>query len=424
MSERTLGIEQNALDVAALRSRFPALSRRVDGAPCIYADAPGGTQVPDTVVEAMTDYLARRNANSGGAFVTSEETDSTIAAARRAGAALLGCMPDEVVFGANMTTLAFALSRSLARKLSPGDEVVVTVLDHDANVSPWVAAAEDAGARVRWVDIDARDCTLDLDRLEEVLSERTRIVAFTVASNAVGTVTPAAEVVRRARRTEAVVIADAVHLAPHRAIDVRALGVDVLLCSPYKFFGPHMGVMFGTSELLQGLRPYKVRPAHDDAPDRWETGTKNHEALAGLMAAVDYLAEVGGAPTGSGAQRAAVAAGMNAIRRAEATLTHAFLDRIAVLDRVQLYGIADPARCDERTPTFALRTGDVSPREAAERLGRAGIFTWDGNYYALALMERLGLEESGGALRIGFCHLNTLEEVERVAAEVAQLIQR
>jgi cysteine desulfurase family protein (TIGR01976 family) len=407
------------MDVALLRARFPALRRDVGGAPCIFSDAPGGTQVPDSVIEAMVAYLRAFNANTGGAFATSRETDALIDRARGAGAALLGCERDEVVFGPNMTSLAFSLSRSLARDLGEQDEVAVTRLDHDANIAPWIAAAEERRARVRWVDIDPSDCTLDTSSLEGVLSQRTRVVAFTLASNAVGTVTAAAEIVARARAVGALVIADGVHLAPHRVLDARALDVDILFCSPYKFFGPHMGVMYGRRELLERLRPYKVRPAHDEPPDRWETGTKNHEALAGFVATVDYLAGIAGA--GGGELRARVVAGMEAVRRAEAELSTRFLEGIVDVPGAHMFGITDLERCDERTPTFALRLGATHPRAVAEELGRRGIFVWDGNYYALAIMHRLGLEDSGGAVRIGFCHLNTVDEVERVLAELRSL---
>ncbi|MBI4259488.1 MAG: cysteine desulfurase-like protein [Actinobacteria bacterium] len=413
-----------AQDLATTRARFPGLGRIQDGRPCVFADAPGGTQAVDTAIEAMADYLRRSNANRGGAFATSEETDRVVGEARRAGADLLGCGPEEVVFGPNMTTLCFAFSRSVGRTLGPGDEVVVTMLDHDANISPWLLAARDAGTEVRWVDIRGEDGTLDLGSLQEALSERTRVVAVTAASNALGTVTPIREVVRRARSAspEAIVVADAVHLAPHRAIDVREMGVDALFCSAYKFFGPHLGLMFGRRELLERLEPYKVRPAPDAGPDRWETGTQDHEGLAALAATVDYLADVGrgfGEPGGD--RRAAVTAGMEAIRAYEEDLTRRFLEEVAGIAGVRVYGIADPDRAGERTPTFAIRVGDHPPREVAGELGRRGIFVWDGNYYALAVMERLGLEESGGAVRIGFCHYNTDAELDRVLRTLRDL---
>ena len=410
-------------DLSSRRRRFPGLNRDIDGRPAVFADAPGGTQVPDSVMEAMAGYLARSNANQGGAFATSQETDRVIADARRAGADLLGTDPSEVVFGPNMTTLAFALSRSLGSTLGAGDDVLVTRLDHDGNVAPWLTAARDAGATVRWVDLRVEDGTLDLETLDAVLSDRTRIVAFTLASNALGTITPAAEIARRARDAGALAIGDAVHLAPHRAIDVRAVELDVLFCSAYKVFGPHLGLMWARREHLEGWPAYKVRPAPDHPPDRWETGTGNHEALAGFEAAVDYLAAVGrdcGAPNAPD-RRVAVVAGMEAIRAHEGRLTRRFLAGAADVPGLRMYGIADPVLAEERTPTFALRLGDRSPRQVAEEFGRRGVFVWDGNYYALEVMERLGLEESGGAVRIGFCHYNSEDEIDRVLAELRDL---
>jgi cysteine desulfurase family protein (TIGR01976 family) len=397
------------LDVAELRKRFPSLARSVAGAPAVFADAPGGTQVPEPVVEAMAAYLRSSNANQGGAFVTSEETDEVVDSARRAAGDLLGCGPGEIVFGPNMTTLAFALSRALVRELSEGDEVVVTRLDHDANVAPWVAAAGDSGATLRWVDMTP-DCRLDPASVEAALSERTRIVAFPLASNAVGTVTDAASIVAMARAAGAIAIGDAVHYAPHGLIDVRSLDIDVLFCSPYKFFGPHLGVMYARAEHLDRLRPYKVRPASDRAPDRWETGTKNHEALAGLVACVDYIASLG--EGGSDAERrAAIVSSFGTVQGHERELSERFLTGIEGVEGVTLYGVTG---AEGRTPTFAVRRAGETPRETARRLGDSGVFVWDGNYYAIEVMEALGLESTGGAVRIGFCHYNTIEEVDRV----------
>ena len=406
------------LDPTRIRDRFPALARTAGGRRCVFADAPGGTQVPEEVIEAMAGYLARSNANSGGAFATSRETDEVIGSARRAAADLLGSHPSEVVFGPNMTTLTMQLSRSLARGLGPGDEIVVTVLDHDANISPWVLAARDTGATVRWVDVDDSDCTLDRGSFRDALGARTRVVALTLASNAVGSVTPATDLVAdvRERAPAAVIVADAVHLAPHRSIDVRTLGADVLLCSPYKFFGPHLGVMVARTALLEDLEPYRVRPAPDAVPDRWETGTQSHEALAGLTAAVAYLRSLG-----EGEGRTGIVSALQAIAVHEARLSARFLRGVAEIPGLTLYGIADPDRTGERTPTFALRLEGRTPRAVAEELDRRGIFAWDGNYYALAIMERLGLEASGGAVRIGFCHYHDRDDVDRVLGELATL---
>jgi cysteine desulfurase family protein (TIGR01976 family) len=407
------------IDVTAVRERFAALARAQEGRPVVFADAPGGTQVPQSVIDAMSRYLRESNSNTHGVFPTSVETDQLIADARVAASDFLGSGPEEIVFGQNATTLLFSISRAIGRTLRPGDELVVTRLDHDANVAPWLALAEDTGATIRHVDFSTKDGTLDLDSLDAVLSDRTRVVAFTLASNALGTVTPAEEIVRRARRTNAIVVADAVHVAQHRALDVRALDIDLLACSPYKFFGPHMGILYGKRELLRELRPYKVRPSRDTVPERWETGTLAHESLAGLIAAVDYLASLSGS---SGDRRASVLAGMEAIRAYESELSARFLEGIRGLSGVRLHGVADPERVAERTPTFAIRVGDQPPVETAMRLADRGIYVWDGDYYALEVMERLGLQSSGGAVRIGFCHYNNVEEVDRVLEALREVV--
>jgi cysteine desulfurase family protein (TIGR01976 family) len=406
-------------DLAAVRARFPALARELDGRPVVFVDAPGGSQVPDTVIEAMAGYLRRSNANTHGAFATSQETDDLIAEAHRAAADLLNADPDEMIFGPNATTLLLAISRSVGRTLGPGDEVVLTRLDHDANVRPWVLAAEDAGATVRWVDLVDEDVTLDASSFAAALSERTRVVAFTLASNAVGTITPAAELVRLVReRTDALVVCDGVHLAQHRRVDVRAIGADLVACSPYKIFGPHLGILFGRRALLASLTPYKVRPASDDRPFAFETGTQNHEGLAGWVAAVDYLASL--APAHE--RRAAIGAAFDrVIVPWEAELSRRFLDGVRSIRGIRLFGISEPGRIAERTPTFAVRVREQHPVETAKALGERGIFVWDGHYYALELMERLGLQESGGAVRIGFTHYHTAEEVDRVLEELAAL---
>jgi cysteine desulfurase family protein (TIGR01976 family) len=408
------------LDVRSIRARFPALARLGDdGRPLVLADAPGGSQVPDSVIEAVAGRYRRGLSNTHGAFITSEETDGLVAEARRAAADLTGARADEIAFGPNATTLLFHVSRSFSRTLGPGDEVVVTRLDHDANVRPWVMAAADAGATVRWVDVREGDVTLDMDSFAAALSSRTRLVAFTLASNAVGTIPAAADLVARAKDVGALVAVDGVHLAQHRLLDLHAIGADLLVCSPYKFFGPHLGVLAARRTLLESWTPYKVIPAPDDTPDRWETGTQNHEGLAGLIAAVDYLAGLAG-DTG-GARRERIAASFRAIAAHERMLADRFLEGIASLPSVQLWGIQDRARLDERTPTFAIRVGRESPAETAKELAVRGICVWDGDYYAREIMIRLGLYETGGAVRVGFCHYHTLDEVDRVLEALAEL---
>lgn len=411
-------------DLSALRSRFPALARTHDERPVVYADAPGGSQVPDTVIEAVSGSYRRGISNMDGVFAASRELEETVAAARRAGADLAGADPRHIVFGANSTSLLFHLSRSFARTIGPGDEVVVTRLDHDANVRPWVLAARDAGASVTWVDVRPDDATLDLASFGAALERSPRLVAFTLASNAVGTVTPAAELVARAKAAGALVAVDGVHVAQHRSIDLTALEADIVTISPYKVFGPHMGMVAASGEVLDEWDPYRVRPAeHYASPERWETGTQNHEAMAGFVAAVDYLAEIGatcGPPTDP-SRRSAVVAAFDAIGAHERDLARRFLEGIASIDRVRLFGIGDLGRLDERTPTFAVRVGDRHPRETATALADRGIFVWDGHYYAIELYDRLGLLDAGGAVRIGFCHYHSTDEVDRVLEALADL---
>jgi cysteine desulfurase family protein (TIGR01976 family) len=407
-----------------VRSQFPALGRPgPDGRPYVWADAPGGSQAPVSVIDAVAGRMRTGASNTHGAFVTSHEIDELIGTAREAGADFLGCDPDEVVFGPNATTLLLHLSRSFARTIGGGDEVVVTRLDHDANVRPWILAARDAGATVRWVDVRVDDVTLDLDSFDAALSERTKLVAFTLASNAVGTMPPARELVRRAKATGAVVALDGVHCAQHRAIGVHALGADIVATSPYKFFGPHMGMAAVGRELLERWAPYKLRPASDANPNRWETGTQNHEGMAGTIAAIEYIADAGrtfGGP-GNDSRRTAIEAGFGAFEAHERALAVRFLEGIERIPAVRLIGIADPARAGERTPTFAIRLDDQHPLDSAKGLADRGIFVWDGHYYAIEVFDRLGLLESGGAVRIGFCHYHTPDEVDRVLEALRDL---
>jgi cysteine desulfurase family protein (TIGR01976 family) len=381
------------LDPAAVRSRFSALRQ-----PLAFFDGPGGTQAPDEVIDAIAGYLRESNANLGGAFASSRRSSELVAEARAATARFLRCTAEEVVFGANMTTLNFALSRALGRELAPGDEIVVTKLDHDANISPWLELAHDLGLRVLFAEIRDDTC-LDVEHLASLLSERTRVVAFPWASNAVGTLVDVARVTELAHAAGALAWVDAVHYAPHGPIDIAAAGVDVLLCSPYKFFGPHLGLAFARAELLERWRPYKVRPAAQrPAGARFETGTLPHELLAGLVAAVDYAESVG----------------FDAIVPYERELGRRFL--VGLPESCRLHGL--PAM-DGRVPTFCLTVQGLTPDMAAERLAERGFATWSGNYYAVEVMERLGLPD--GALRIGIVHYNTAEEVDRLLAALSGL---
>jgi len=407
-----------SFDVRSARARFPALARTgSDGQPFVWADAPGGSQVPDAVIEAMAARMRAGASNTHGAFPVSREIDELIADAHAAGADLLGCDPDEVVFGQNATSLLLHLARSFARTLTPGDEIVVTRLDHDANVRPWVLAARDAGATVRWVDVQPDDVTLDLDSLDAALSERTRLVACTLASNAVGSVPPIREVLARAKSVGALVALDGVHFTQHRLPDLHGWGADIVATSPYKFFGPHQGMLGVRREVLEAWEPYKLRPVEDVNPDRWETGTQNHEAMAGTAAAIDYLAGLG-----EGAdRRARLLDAFARIGAHEETLSRRFLEGIRAISTARLYGIADAARLSERTPTFAVRIGDVHPLATSASLAERGIFTWDGHYYAIEVFERLGLLATGGAVRIGFCHYHQASEVDRVLDALGDL---
>ena len=411
------------LDLTWIRAQFPALAQEVNGHPAVFFDGPGGTQVPQRVIDAVTDYLIRHNANTHGAFATSRRTDETIDAARAAMADFLGCAADEVVFGPNMTTLTFAISRAFGRDIRPGDEIVLTRLDHDANVAPW-KALEERGTVIRMVDIDTEECTLDMADMARAIGPRTKLVAVGYASNAVGTINDVTTITRMAHAVGALVYIDAVHYAPHGPIDVRALDCDFLACSPYKFFAPHMGALYGKREHLARLRPYKVRPASDAIPDRWETGTKNHEGLAGVTAAIEYLAELGQRITPATTRRAALVQAMEAIKAYERELSEQLIANLLAIPGLTFYGISDPARFDMRTPTVAVRLAGCTPRELAEALGRRGIFCWDGNYYAINLTERLGVEADGGMLRIGLVHYNTAEEIELLLEALNELRTR
>jgi len=428
----------------------------------VFLDGPGGTQVPQRVIDAIADYLSRNNANSGGAYHTSRTSDRMIAEARSAMGTFLNCEADEIVFGPNMTTLTFAMSRALGRELGPGDEIVLTLLDHDANFSPW-KALEEKGVVIRTVKFNPDDCTLDMQDLATKIGKRTRLVAVGYASNAVGTINNVAEVVRLARQVGALSYIDAVHYAPHGLIDVRALDCDFLVCSTYKFFGPHMGVLYGKREHLKRFRPYKVRPNTNAIPNCWEWGTLNHECIAGIEACVEYLADLGrhvtqecresrlvAEPCGDGrprkpalsepegtrgsrtgpssaarptpSRRAAIEAAYAAIHQHERTLLERMMSGLKAIPGLRIYGITDPARFDHRCTTFAVRVEGHTPLELATKLGNRGFFTWDGNYYALNLTEHLDVEKPGGFLRIGLVHYNTLDEVDRLLAALHEIV--
>lgn len=408
-------------DVEALRAQFPALGRTLDGRPIAYLDGPGGTQVPQRVIDAVTDYYATTNANSGGAFETSERNDAMVADAHGAVADLLGAESgEEIKFGYNMTTLTFHVSRSIGATLRDGDEIVLTTLDHEANVAPWRAVAADRGLTVRTVDVRPDDVTLDLDSLDAAITPRTRLVAVGYASNAVGTINPVRSIIERAHAAGALTYVDAVHFAPHGPIDVADLGTDFLVTSVYKWFGPHLGALFGRRDVLDRLPAYKVRPAHD----RFETGTPSFESIAGARAAIDYLCGIGQnarIADATGSRRSQLVAAMGAIRAYERTLVERLARGLLAIPGVRMWGIADAARFDERTPTFAITIDGIAPRTAAEELGRQGIFTWDGDFYAQALIERLGLHESGGVLRLGLVHYSTADEVDRTLDAIDRL---
>ena len=419
----------NESAVTELRKKFPALQQTSGGRPLIFMDGPGGTQVHGSVIEAMSHYLVHANSNFHGAFLYSRRTDETVDKARQAVADFLNAsQPEEIVFGPNMTSLTFGLSRAIGRTLSPGDEVVVTHLDHDANIAPWMALQE-RGAILRQADIDPRDCTLDMDSLEAAITPRTKLVALGYASNAVGSINNVARAVEMAHHAGAWVYVDAVHYAPHGPIDVQALGCDFLVCSVYKFFGPHQGVLFGRYDLLASLPAYKVRPASNEPPHKFETGTQSFEAMAGTTAAVDYLASVGrrygteftARYPGFTGRRLDLKASLSAIRAYERELCQQLVAGLKEIPGLRIYGITDPDCFDQRVPTVSFTMEGLAPQEIARRLGEANIFTWDGNFYALAVTERLGLESQGGLLRVGLAHYNTSEEVNTLLGVLADM---
>ena len=392
--------------VTKLREQFPALSRVVNNKIPLFLDGPAGTQVPQSVIDAITHYLTTCNANHAGAFTTSRESDRIIAAAHQATADFLNASSaEEIIFGQNMTSLTFHFSRSLAKTWSPGDEIIVTRLDHDANVRPWTLAAQDVGATVHYVDFHPENGTLNWEDYQAKLSSKTKLVAIGAASNLLGTINDVAKLTQAARQHGAKVFVDAVHYAPHGPIDVQAWDCDFLACSAYKFFGPHVGILWGRQQLLEELQPYKVRPASDQCPDRWMTGTQNHEGLAGVKAALDYLSGIG----------------MDTVQQYERGLSAKMLEHFARRPDLTVRGITDPDQLEWRVPTFAFTSVRHSPQTMAQHLADHEIYAWAGHSYAIEVTERLDLEKSGGVLRVGLVHYNTVSEIDRLFAALDEL---
>jgi cysteine desulfurase family protein (TIGR01976 family) len=412
------------LDLAAIRHQFPALRRQAElEIPAVFLDNPGGTQISQPSLDRITSYLINHNANHEGVFLTSQQSDRVLEEAHVAMADFYNASrPEEIVFGNNMTTLTLHISRSIARTWNPGDRIVVTRLDHDANITPWVLAAQDRGCEVHWVDIHPEDGTLNLEELRQALESKPRLVAVGYASNALGTINPVADIVRLAHQAGTLVYVDAVQYAAHGPIDIQQIGCDFLVSSSYKFFGPHAGILYGRYELLEELFAYKVRPAPNDLPGKFETGTQNHEGIAGVLGAIEYFEWVGAAYgenysekySGNFAgRRLSLKKAMAAIRAYEYEISRVLLDVLEETPGVTIYGLTDRRRLEERVPTVAFRLKDWNPRQVAESMGNEGVYLWDGNYYALAVTERLGLEESGGMVRVGPVHYNTMEEIHR-----------
>jgi len=412
--------------IELIRSKFPSLSGNR-----VFFDGPGGTQVPQQVIDRMRDYLMNMNANSGGAFETSQHSDLLVQHTRKALMDFYNASrPEEIIFGANMTTLTLSISRSIAQELKPGDEIIVTKLDHDANISPWLHVAKQKDCILRWLDFSPEDCTLQIEQLDSLINDRTRLVAVGYASNAVGTINPIKQIIEKAHKAGALTYIDSVHYAPHGPIDVQFLDCDFLVTSAYKFFGPHVGILYGKHEHLERLQAFKVRPAPNNPPGKFETGTHNFEGIAGVLGALEYLSEVGellpapgdpGRAKSPNTQEPAIRKSMNAILEYEKALTVNLIHSLQQVPGLHIWGINDVERVDEKVPTVSFTMDNLTPREIAEELGAAGIHVWDGNYYALAVTERLDLEEKGGMVRVGLVHFNTLEEVERLSEALLSL---
>jgi cysteine desulfurase family protein (TIGR01976 family) len=411
-----------SLDLPAIRQQFPALCAQSElASPAVFLDNPGGTQIAQASLARISAYLTQCNANHGGAFQTSQASDALLDEAHAAMADFYNAArAEEIVFGNNMTTLTLHISRSLARAWNPGDEIVVTRLDHDANVNPWVLAAQDRGVQVRWVDFHPEDGTLNLEEMQQALENKPRLLAVGYASNSLGTINPVAKLVEMAHAAGALVYIDAVQYGAHGPIDVQALGCDFLVTSSYKFFGPHAGILYGRYDLLDELFAYKVRPAPNSLPGKFETGTQNHEGIAGVLGAIEYLEWIGEAYGGEFAEKYAgsyrgrrlrLKQAMNAIRAYEFEVSRAVLEALQETPGVQIYGLTDERRLDERVPTFSFTLKSWHPRQVAEKLAEKNIYLWDGHYYAVSIVERLGLEKSGGMVRVGPVHYNTIDEI-------------
>lgn len=410
------------MNLTKLRRQFPALMQQVAGKSPIFLDGPGGSQVPQSVLSAMSAYLGYYNSNLGGAFFSSDKTVELMTNARQAAADLLNApSSDQIVFGANMTSLTFSFSRAISRDWQASDEIIVTNADHFSNVSSWQQAAEDKGVKVNTALINEADCSLDLAHFESLLNNNTKLVAVTYASNTTGSINDIKRIVELAHAVGALVYVDAVHYAPHELIDVQALDCDFLACSAYKFFGPHLGMVYGKREHLEGFTPYKVEPAKDVIPGRWETGTQNFEALAGLIAAVEYIAAISELDD-SHPRREKLAVAFTKTKQHEMALSEYFLTRLVNYPNIKLFGIDDLDRLAERTPTFALTFEGLAPREVSEFLGKQHICVWDGNFYAQGLCKQLGVLDSGGVVRIGCMHYNTIEELDKLFDLFDQLL--
>lgn len=403
----------------SLRMQFPALQLEVNGQTAVYLDGPAGTQVPQRVIDAISQALSLGISNLDGPFLPSARSRTIVAEARATMVDFLNARrPEEISFGQSMTSKTLNFSLALNKTWQAGDEIIVTRLDHEGNISPWLLAAEQRDVTVRWLDFHPEDATLALETLPDLLNERTRLIAITYASNALGSITDMAKVVRLAHAVGALVYMDAVHYSPHGLIDVQALDCDFLACSAYKFFGPHIGILYGKYELMAELEAYKIRPASTEPPTKWEQGTPNIECLAGVTAAVDYIASIAGE---AGSRRERIVRALAMSREYEMALSERFLRGATAVPGLQVYGITDIERLDERAPTFAVRLEGWAPDELQERLGAQGIFTWAGDYYAVEAIKRLGFADKGGFLRIGFVHYNTFAEVDAVLQALSDL---